>query len=77
MEKWAGSVQSNIDVCLVSSPVTRNVIGWPDNVTPLASPGIRLIAFALIKIPKIGSSSRNVDPFPTHDEDASSQLNDK
>src|SRR5262249_49860674 len=41
-------VQSNMDVCFVSSPVTRKVIGLPANVTPLPSPGIRMTAFALI-----------------------------
>ena len=48
VEKPGGIVQSNIDVCLVSCPVTRNTKGFPANETCLPSPGMRMTAFALM-----------------------------
>src|SRR5205823_7875473 len=39
-----------LPICFESSPVTRNAIGWPANVTSLPSPGIRMTAFVLIAL---------------------------
>jgi hypothetical protein len=38
----AGIVQSNMLVCFVSSPATRNTIGWLRSMAPLFSSGIRI-----------------------------------
>src|SRR3954451_19501167 len=48
VEKPGATVHSNIEVCLVSCPVTRNASGWPASVTLLHAFGIRTTAFALM-----------------------------
>ena len=46
-------------VCFVSSPVTRNTIGWPRSMTPLFSSGMRMTArCAHVILHWFGASSR-------------------
>src|SRR5438067_6316243 len=51
-------VHSNIEVCFVSSPVTRKAMGWPASCTLVPSPGGRMIAFADIWVLRSSSARR-------------------
>jgi hypothetical protein len=44
------SSKSNMDVCFVCSPVTRNAIGWSANFSSLPSPGVRMTGLAIMML---------------------------